>query len=86
MLKNFLRYAGCSLQMSIVLIPVYYFAARNYPTDEKTVSANVTQICPKEVFLVPTILLSSSVEQKLAFHKVVQYLIRSTCLQGPRLV
>lgn len=40
----------------------------------------------KRFFLVPTILLSISVEQKLAFHKVVQYLIRSTCLQGPRRV
>lgn len=77
MLKNFLCYAGCSLQMSIVLIPVYYFAARNYPIlTKKKVSANVTQICPKKVVLVPTILLSSSVEQKLAFHKDVQYLIR----------
>lgn len=38
----------------------------------------------KKVISVPTILLSSSVEQKLAFHKDLQYLIRSSCLQGPK--
>ena len=87
MLKNFLCYAGCSLQMSTVLIPVYCFAARNYPIRTKKQCLQMLhKFAQKRFFLVPTILLSSSVEQKLAFHKVVQYLIRSTCLQGPRRV
>ena len=34
-------------------------------TDEKTVSANVTQICPKKIVLVPTILLSSTVKTRV---------------------
>ena len=50
MLKNFLCYPGCSLQMGIVLIPVYYFSARNYPTDEKNSVCKCYTNLPKKGF------------------------------------
>ena len=81
---KFLCYAGCPLQMSIVLIAVYYLRRGIIPYGRKRIVRKCYTNLTKKVISVPIILLSSSVKQKLAFHKDLQYLIRSSCVQGPK--